>query len=162
MSCAFISKALEGTIYKRQMKIYIYILTNEFNGKQYVGVSKNPKIRLKEHYKTDYPIGRTLRKYDGQIDFSIVAQTNDYKSAFELEKFYIKDLNTMKPNGYNLTLGGEGNNTPRSVETKTKMGIAQRKRRDKELNAKPKKAQGYFMNYFPIPEEEKSHVQKKT
>ena len=127
------------------MKIYLYILTNELNGKQYVGVSKNPKVRLKEHYKTDYLIGRALRKYGGQIDFSIVAQTEDYRAAFELEKFYIKDLNTMKPNGYNLTPGGEGHSNPRSVETKAKMRIAQRRRRDKELNAKPKKAQSYFM-----------------
>lgn len=127
------------------MKVDLYILTNEINGKQYIGVSKNPKVRLKEHYKTDFPIGRALRKYGSQIDFSILAQTEGYKAAFELEKFYIKDLNTMKPNGYNLTPGGEGNNSPRSVEARAKMRIGQRKRRDRELNAKPKKVQSYFM-----------------
>ena len=119
------------------MIVYIYILTNEINNKQYVGVSKNPKIRLKKHYKANSIIGMALRKYGSQVDFSIVAQVDGYKAAFELEKFYIKDLNTIAPNGYNLTVGGEGHNSPHSEETKTKISNANKgKKRTKETRAK--------------------------
>ena len=87
------------------MNIYVYKIT--VNSKSYVGVSKDPDDRLKHHFINSSYIGNALRKY-GLSDFDIIDQVETYEEAFALEIYYIEKLNTMSPNGYNLTVGGEG------------------------------------------------------
>ena len=53
-----------------------------------------------------------MRKY-GVENFAVVelarlAKGTDRKTLCEMEKLYIAQENTMRPNGYNLTVGGDG------------------------------------------------------
>lgn len=95
------------------MKKAIYKITNLINGKIYVGQSKDPTRRWKEHkwdafnlnYKENSAIHDAFLKYGiDNFEFTIIGWFENYN---EKEKYYIKELNTLYPNGYNLTEGGD-------------------------------------------------------
>lgn len=91
----------------------IYKITNNLNGMSYVG----QHLRNGYEYKRGYMgkgvlIKEAYRKF-GRCNFSkevieIVEDTMDRKLVSEREKFWIKELNTLYPNGYNLSKGGIG------------------------------------------------------
>lgn len=89
----------------------IYLRTNLVNGMQYVGQSKDFKQRENSwmSYKTIYAnqyLTRARNKY-GLNNFSLeVLENCDNSMLDELEKYWIKHLNTLFPNGYNFTTGG--------------------------------------------------------
>lgn len=91
---------------------YVYTITNLINGKQYVGVTKNFKKRFKDHKaemrgKTNKPLYNSMRKYGIEnFKFEIIC-TCDLSNIEEKEKYFIKELKTFHPNGYNMTSGGE-------------------------------------------------------
>lgn len=94
------------------IKMFIYVVTNLINGKQYVGLTTTPlKKRWREHtYRTSCcsALHKAIRKY-GVDNFSI-QQIDVADSLIELkqkEVYWIAELNTLSPNGYNLTIGGE-------------------------------------------------------
>jgi group I intron endonuclease len=111
---------------------YVYKITNNVNNRIYVGITtESIQERWKKHksasrYEDTY-IYRAMRKY-GIDNFSIemIEETNDLS---EREQYWISKLNTLKPNGYNLTIGGEklyGENNPfygkkHTLETKMKL-----------------------------------------
>jgi group I intron endonuclease len=84
-----------------------YILTNNVNGKRYVGQSCNIEKRMKDHARSpsDNIIHKAIRKY-GFSAFSQVIWECDNDSTDELEEFLISDLGTLNPVGYNLSTGG--------------------------------------------------------
>lgn len=95
------------------MKKAIYKITNLINGKIYVGQSQDPARRWKEHKwdafnpnnNENSAIHKAFVKYGIEsFEFTIIGWFEDYN---EKEKYYIKELNTLYPNGYNLTEGGE-------------------------------------------------------
>lgn len=98
---------------------YIYKITNLITGKLYIGyTSRSIQRRFYEHkwscfnlsYEDDKSaLYNSMRKYgtnnfivDQIIEFN--EEEYDWK---ELEKFYIKEFNTLVPNGYNILTGGE-------------------------------------------------------
>lgn len=88
----------------------IYKITNNINGKMYIGQTINSiKERLRCHLKESsgyFP--KALRKY-GIENFTIEIIDSSAKTIDELnvlERKYIKQLNTLRPNGYNLQVGG--------------------------------------------------------
>ena len=86
----------------------IYLITNLVNGKQYVGQSIGIAHRWIEHKnsKENYPISKAIRKY-GKDNFKFEIIENCLpKDLDEKEKYYIKKYNTITPNGYNITYGG--------------------------------------------------------
>lgn len=86
----------------------IYLITNLVNGKQYVGQSIGIAHRWVQHKnsKEDYPISKAIRKY-GKDNFKFEIIENCLpKDLDEKEKYYIKKYNTVIPNGYNITYGG--------------------------------------------------------
>ncbi len=93
----------------------IYCIRSKQSGKRYVG--KTMLSIEKRFYKHCYDAKRgsstylhkAIRKY-GIDNFEVYAieQTDDIS---ERELFWIHELNTMAPNGYNLTIGGDGGNT---------------------------------------------------
>lgn len=92
----------------------LYIHTNKINGKQYVGItSREPSKRWnngKAYINDNTYFGNAIQKY-GWDNFEhaiIFNQCLTEQEAKEKEKEYIHKLNTKSPNGYNLTLGGEG------------------------------------------------------
>jgi group I intron endonuclease len=111
----------------------IYIITNVKNAKQYVGVSCNLEVRWKTHKKAlgDTPLlHRAIKKYGKEnFIFSHIADAFDRESAFNLEMLLIQQHNTLTPNGYNLTKGGEGGVGAKrgrivSDETKKKISLS--------------------------------------
>ena len=94
----------------------IYKITNLINNKIYVGKTKfNVSKRFDQHIKgskntkSRHYICRTINKY-GKQNF-IIEEIEHCDSPLELnerEKYWIKTLNSMSPNGYNLSPGGDG------------------------------------------------------
>jgi len=106
----------------KEQKNYVYLLTFA-SGKSYVGVSNNPKRRLMEHWSRSeagtYALSYALKKY-GNPQMRILAETQTKLEAFALEIKFIAEMNTLAPNGYNMTKGGEGADLP--PERYTEMG----------------------------------------
>ena len=121
--------------------MYIYILTNTINEKQYIGQSiKDPRItngRIHHHFSLRNPtcrlIHRAIKKY-GQDAFRIEIihySRASIEALNTIEQWYIVKQNALTPNGYNLTTGGQ-NGRP-SEET--------RRKRSKTLKGRPKSAE---------------------
>ena len=89
----------------------VYLLIDGTNDKEYVGQTTRTVVeRFKEHKKSDFLIGRAIRAHDEE-NF-VIAILKECETSEELgywEKHFIKSRNTMSPNGYNLTDGGERN-----------------------------------------------------
>lgn len=94
---------------------YIYCITNNINGKQYVGqTTHNVHERLKEHYKMskqDFaekrPLYHAMRQY-GCNNFTIAVLAEVPPEDLNIaEQFWIAKLGTYG-NGYNATIGGDG------------------------------------------------------
>ena len=104
---------------------YVYVITNNVNGKKYVGQTRTTlKERFMSHHysarsneltgKRSTPIYNAMVKY-GVQNFTIeelykVCAIDHETRQFllnEVEKLYIKRLNTLTPNGYNVLEGGQ-------------------------------------------------------
>jgi len=54
-------------------------------------------------------IEKAIRKYEADaFRVTKICNFSNHEEGCKLEIFWIKELNTLAPNGYNLTLGGEG------------------------------------------------------
>ena len=93
----------------------VYLVTNKANGKQYVGQTvKSLSQRWAGHvhesrYRARFAVSKAIAKY-GKHKFTIET-LYICKSKNEMnfiETLYIVLLGTLAPNGYNLTMGGEG------------------------------------------------------
>lgn len=83
----------------------IYCYTNKENGKQYVGQTINESQRKANHFheamnhKTEYYFHRAIRKYGWDaFEYEVLEETDN---LIERETYYIRKLNTLRPNGYN-------------------------------------------------------------
>ena len=92
---------------------YLYKITNTVNGKMYIGVTKDPKHRKWQHFNHRHPDTMSVVKYaidkHGSENFTfevICIGTKDY--ILDLEPKAISLYNTLSPNGYNISKGGEG------------------------------------------------------
>ena len=98
---------------------FIYKITNDINGKIYIGKTEylNPIDRWKEHLK-DYkkercekrPLYDAMNKYGVEhFYFEVIEETDNSE---EREKYWINQFRTYigfaDSNGYNATLGGDG------------------------------------------------------
>lgn len=96
--------------------IGIYKWTNKINGKIYIGQSVNIENRRKKHIADSYytksntyntAFHSAIRKY-GEENFTFEVLCICQKEELNvLEKFYIQKFNSILPNGYNMTDGGE-------------------------------------------------------
>jgi group I intron endonuclease len=95
---------------------YIYKITNQISKKCYIGETKksNPILRWNEHKrKIEQGIGcpalqDAVKKYGIEnFTFEVVIICFD-EDRYKFEMEYIRKYNSIAPNGYNLTKGGEG------------------------------------------------------
>lgn len=95
---------------------YIYKITNILTNKCYIGETKekNPETRWRQHKRTiKKGIGcpalqNAVKKYGiDNFTFKVLIICFD-EERFKFEKEYIKKYNSIAPNGYNITAGGEG------------------------------------------------------
>ena len=90
---------------------FIYKITNNLNGKVYIGQTNNPKRRFQEHKMMGYEsnsnkvLYQAFQKYGLEnFSFEIIEQVSNYN---EREKYWIQYYNCLVPNGYNMTEGGD-------------------------------------------------------
>ena len=113
----------------------VYLMTNKLNLMRYVGkTTKKLRKRLYEHKcikgNQNTYIGRAIAFY-GWENFSveILEECTDNNQLSEREIYWIKFLDTKRPNGYNLTDSGEGTlGREYSDETRTKISESVPKR----------------------------------
>jgi group I intron endonuclease len=101
----------------------IYKITNNINGKLYIGQTTRPlKERWQEHCKMsgDCPaLSNAMKKYGiDSFTIEIIDNAVNIEELNQKEEKYIKGFNSIRPCGYNLTFGGL--NALRSEETKRK------------------------------------------
>jgi len=113
----------------------IYLITNLINSHQYVGKDSHidKKARWKRHLlnfkRKDHAniyFQRSWYKY-GKENFSYkIIEYCSEEELSEREVYWIKELNTQIPNGYNITPGGDGGGsmTGRHLSNKTKKKIS--------------------------------------
>lgn len=99
---------------------FIYCLTFP-NGKKYIGqTSRTVEERVQQHKSPSSSCRLVVFAYAKYGSFEVqVLNKVDNAKLDEYETYYIQHYNTLVPNGYNLTTGGEGG-IP-SEETKQKM-----------------------------------------
>jgi group I intron endonuclease len=117
---------------------YIYKITNILNNKIYVGQTKNDlEKRWKSHLKTNsncrYLNSAFKKNGVNNFKFELICISFD-ENLNEIEKYYIKKLNCLVPNGYNLKEGGNSSN--HNEETKKKISESLKGRKD-IIYAKP-------------------------
>lgn len=134
---------------------YIYKIINIKNQKIYIGqtTKKRPTDRFSQHkYLALHPqqeknisyLHRAM-KSDGidNFKFEIIEQV-DNLLLNEREKYWIKQYNSLVPNGYNLTVGGQGTpgfSRPQSQEEKNKKGNSVKKYYQNHPQAREKVSQ---------------------
>ena len=91
---------------------YVYRITNTLNGMQYIGVTVDPQKRFRSHCRavgsSRLLLKNAILKY-GKEHFKmevLLKATQNY--CYKIEPKVIALYNTLKPNGYNLTMGGMG------------------------------------------------------
>ena len=94
------------------MKVYgiIYLLIDGTNDKEYVGqTTRTFEERFRGHKCGDQYIDRIIKKRgDDLIATAILKECASKEELDYWERHFIKSRNTLSPNGYNLTEGGEG------------------------------------------------------
>lgn len=126
---------------------YIYVVTNNVNGKQYVGqttwsVAHRWRMHRNAAARNDRDgctvLYRAIRKYGiDAFEVSLVLILNDcaQQSLDEAERTVIKRLKTIVPDGYNLLPGGSGGSL--HPDTKARLSAAHKGRRQ-SLEARAK------------------------
>jgi group I intron endonuclease len=95
----------------------LYRARNLANGKEYYGISVNPKKRWNEHKNTaargcDQAFGRAIKKHGADaFEFSVLMEERGDDAVAkckDAETLVIAMANSQVPHGYNITAGGEG------------------------------------------------------
>jgi group I intron endonuclease len=93
----------------------VYLITNIVNGKRYVGKTvRTLDVRWRAHLsqmrrQENSALHRALLKYGPDVfERRVISQALNTEVLAQLETFWIRELRTKTPNGYNLTDGGEG------------------------------------------------------
>ena len=110
---------------------YIYLRTNRINGKKYIGQVTTNRFKARQYRwnNLNLPyagnvINNARKKYGiDAFDFEILKECKD-EELNQLEMYYIKELNTKVPYGYNMTDGG-GGKSGFTVSHETKQKISE-------------------------------------
>lgn len=106
---------------------YIYIITNNINGKCYIGQTINIERRFREHKnaRSKQPIHSAIRKYGHEnFIFEILLECPRESTNF-FEKAFISSYNSFGESGYNCSFGGDSSaGRVCSEDTRTKISVA--------------------------------------
>ena len=138
---------------------YIYCYTNKQNGKKYVSQTNNIKRRYKQHKDDSFAnysdarynqaIHCAIRKYGlDNFDFEIleVLENKTSEEVNERETYWIREKNSLAPNGYNLKATGEANRG-RNSSSLSDVDKNEIRRRLREKEPIRKIAEDYLLSY---------------
>ena len=89
----------------------IYIITNDVNNMAYIGQTNNITLRWQQHksaakqHSNNSPICKAMQEI-GIEHFKIQILESDVSDPDKREQYWIKEKNTLSPNGYNRNKGG--------------------------------------------------------
>lgn len=129
---------------EKEFKGLIYKIINPFNDKIYIGqtvTSLQVRINRHQHSCNKGPGPYDLLHKDmvekGVSNFKFIVIDESAKNEDELDKLeikYIKDLKTQRPNGYNISPGGNRSKWADPEATKKKLGdISRGKKQPREI-----------------------------
>lgn len=131
----------------------IYKISFPNTDKVYIGItSRTAQQRFNEHRResNDSLVSRAIKSHGfNNTSLIVLFESNDYSELLLLEQVLILEHNSINPNGYNLTSGGEGvSNLKHSFESKVKMGKSQKLRflDEQEREKAAIKTRDYFKN----------------
>lgn len=110
--------------------IGIYKITNNINGKVYIGQSNNIQRRFSEHQNrgaaSRIPVDVAIQKY-GKENFSFeIIEECTIEQLNQRETYWINHFNSIE-NGYNCSIGGDqqsiGSNNGRAILTENEVKI---------------------------------------
>ncbi|HEY6766627.1 MAG TPA: GIY-YIG nuclease family protein [Candidatus Sulfotelmatobacter sp.] len=98
----------------------VYLLTNRVTGEKYVGATKHPlAVRWQKHRGRAFSkiaarwandLSTAIRKYGPEaFDRCVLSEALNETVAYKLECFWIRELDTLTPHGYNMRSGGKVN-----------------------------------------------------
>lgn len=153
----------------------LYKITCSQNGKVYIGyTSKSVAERFKAHcmnarWKRNYALADAIRAYGEQaFAVELLLECQSHQEACQHEIRLIKELNSILPNGYNMTHGGDG--VPLTAEGIAKMSASRKgqvtpkllefwsKRKGKKLSSETKAKLSLIRKGKPKSEEWKLKI----
>ncbi|MBQ9480002.1 MAG: GIY-YIG nuclease family protein [Selenomonadaceae bacterium] len=131
----------------------VYLLTDTTNGKQYVGqTTKTLRERIKRHKHSDLLVDRKINAHGWEnCKIEILEECETYDELNRLEQEWIAALDTLHPNGYNLTEGGMGG-PGHKLSEEAKQRISQKKKGCKYSAAVCKKISAAVTENMKNPE----------
>ncbi len=124
---------MKDTIMKDTREFTIYVIENTLNGKKYVGQTcQDIELRFKQHKglaskelddRRSY-IHKAIKKHGvNNFTFYAIDSCIGSKAADTLEINYIRVLDTLVPNGYNIREGGNNTHSDHRRKVSTKITI---------------------------------------
>lgn len=115
----------------------VYKATNRVNGRSYIGKTIGTLRNRQYQHKCDaknrpetYFHNAICRHGLEAFDWSVLYESDDPSKLSEIEMVFIALLNTKKPNGYNLSDGGEGRiGVEVGLETRAKISAIMKSRK---------------------------------
>jgi group I intron endonuclease len=102
----------------KEATFYLYKITNKVNNKVYIGVTKNPKLRHRQHMtklSVKNLVAKAVKKYGKEnFEFEVLCiGTKEYICSLEQKAIEVYNSNAVTGHGYNIASGGYGGSLPR-------------------------------------------------
>lgn len=98
---------------------FVYLTKNLVNNKCYVGWHATNNLN-DGYLGSGIALSRAIKKYGKNNFITGIIEMCKKTNILQKEKYWIKEKNTLVPNGYNLTGGGDGGNTYTLLSEKDK------------------------------------------
>lgn len=136
-------------------RVYIYRIYFSASGKCYIGQTNDPKSRMSQHLRSKKSlVGRALQKYEGwKISVLHTCYSRDEANRIEIEE--IRNFDSVHPNGYNLTHGGDSGSP--SEETREKLRKASTGQKRPELSQRNRDSLGVKRSQEVVEKNRESH-----
>ena len=133
----------KNIVQENERKVEIYVIENIITGKKYIGQAVTHILNHKKYRKYGAQgrfrchiseafsnkknqsrfLNNALKKYDINDFILTIIDTCNIEDSDEIESNYIKQYNSLYPNGYNLTTGGKVTRLSEISKQKVSIGV---------------------------------------
>jgi hypothetical protein len=115
---------------------FIYLTKNLINNKCYIGWHATNNL-FDNYIGSGKILKKAIKKYGSENFINGIIEFSNEKEILKKEIYWIKEMKTLYPNGYNLTLGGEGSLGRKcSKKTRNKISISNKGHKPSEETLK--------------------------